>query len=147
MSVYWQSKQREKDLIIEEMLLDGIRKTETRIMQPIHEKILVRPFPPETETKSGIIIPPSVQERPSKATVIAVGGGVKDRPMVLQVGDTVFHVLNAGTPIEHEGELLYMLRDVDCLARIPEESARLTEKALHKTLELREETGVYINNY
>jgi chaperonin GroES len=88
-------------------------------MQPIHEKILVRPFPPETETKSGIIIPPSVQERPSKATVIAVGGGVKDRPMVLQVGDTVFHVLNAGTPIEHEGELLYMLRDVDCLARIP----------------------------
>lgn len=85
--------------------------------QPLHEKIIVLPFPPEKETGSGIIIPDTVQERPSKATVVAVGNGLKDRPMELQIGDVVFHVKNAGTQIP-ETEY-FILRDADCLCRIP----------------------------
>lgn len=90
-------------------------------IQPLHEKLMVLPFPPEKETKSGIIIPDSVQERPSKATVVATGKGLKDRPMEMQVGDIVFHVLNAGTPLEHEGITYYILRDADVLCRIPKD--------------------------
>lgn len=90
-------------------------------MKPLHEKLLVLPFPPEKETASGIIIPDSVQERPSKATVVAVGNGLKDRPMDMQVGDIVFHVKNAGTPITDEGVEYFILRDADCLCRIPKD--------------------------
>jgi chaperonin GroES len=88
---------------------------------PLHEKILVLPFPTEKETASGIIIPDTVQERPSRATVVAVGNGTKDRVMEMKVGDVVGHIKNAGTPIEVDGVLYYMLRDVDCHYRIPKD--------------------------
>ena len=88
-------------------------------IQPLHEKIIVLPFPIENQTKAGIIIPDTAQERPSKATVVAVGGGTKDRPMELEVGDVVFHIKNAGSPIDIDGVLHYILRDVDCQCRIP----------------------------
>lgn len=86
---------------------------------PLHEKIIVLPFPPEKETAAGIIIPDTAQERPSKATVMAVGNGTKDRAMDIQVGDIVGHIKNAGTPHEEDGKLYYILRDVDCHFRIP----------------------------
>ena len=88
-------------------------------IEPLHEKIIVLPFAKTEKTESGIIIPETAQERPSKATVVAVGGGTKDRPMEIGVGDIVFHIKNAGTPIEDDGVLYYFLRDVDCLGRIP----------------------------
>ena len=85
---------------------------------PVHEKILVRPFPVEEKTESGIIIPANAQERPSKATVLAVGEGIKDRPMEFKPDDVVYHVKNCGVPIEVDGEVLYLLRDIECLAKI-----------------------------
>jgi len=86
---------------------------------PLHEKILVLPFPPEKETEGGIIIPDTIQERPSKATVVAVGNGTVGRVMEMKVGDVVGHIKNAGTPVEVDGVLHYILRDVDCHYRIP----------------------------
>lgn len=84
--------------------------------QPLHEKIIVLPFPPDKETASGILIPDTVQERPSKATVVAVGKGLKDRPMEIKEGDIVFHVKNAGTQIPDTE--YFILRDADCLCRL-----------------------------
>ncbi len=92
--------------------------TEQLMPTPIHEKILVRPCAPDSVSEGGIIIPDSVQQRPDKAIVIKVGEGTKDRPMVIKEGQTVFHVKRAGTPIVHDKEVLYILRDVDCLAVI-----------------------------
>ena len=91
------------------------------IPQPLRDKIIVRPFPPETETTSGIFIPETVQKRPSKATVVAVGSGMKERPMVFLVGDTVSHIENAGESIELNGVEHFILRDVDCHYRIPKD--------------------------
>lgn len=88
---------------------------------PLHEKIMVLPFATNAKTSGGIIIPETSQERPSKATVVAVGKGTKDRPMELEVGDTVFHIKNAGSPVEVDGVLYYILRDVDCQCRIPKD--------------------------
>ncbi len=88
---------------------------------PLHDKIIVLPFPPEKETKGGIIIPDTVQERPSKATVVAVGDGTKDRVMVMKEGDVVGHIKNAGTPYVEDEILYYILRDVDCHYRIPKD--------------------------
>lgn len=85
-------------------------------VEPLHEKVLVKPFPPETVTTGGIIVPDSVKERPSKGTVIAVGKGIPERPMHIKKGQVVFHVKHAGIELEVDGEKCYLMRDTDCLA-------------------------------
>lgn len=83
-------------------------------VRALHDKILVRPVEQAKVTEGGIHLAESFMERPSKAVVLAVGEGVKDRPMEIKVGDVVLHIKNAGTPHEIDGETLYFLRDVDC---------------------------------
>ena len=90
-------------------------------IKPIGINILVRPFESTKVTAAGLVIPETAQERPSLATVVAVGEGLKDRPMVIQPEDVVYHVKNCGTPIACENEVLYFMKDVDVLARIPKE--------------------------
>jgi chaperonin GroES len=89
-------------------------------IQPLHEKIVVKPFPPEQISAGGIIVPDTVQERPSKATVVAIGTGLDNRPMTLKVGDIVFHVKNAGTPVRYNSEEYFVLRDVEVLCTLDE---------------------------
>lgn len=87
-------------------------------IEPLHEKIIVLPFPAEDKTTGGIIVPDSVKERPNKATVVAVGTGINERPMALKVGDVVLHVKGAGMEIECNGTKYYLMRDTDCLSKI-----------------------------
>lgn len=90
---------------------------------PFNEGILIRPFPKVEKTEGGVIIPDTVQERPSKATVLEVSEelnlrlkkeGVKDENL-LKTGDVIHHVKNCGTPIgqDEEGKELYMVRYVE----------------------------------
>ena len=88
------------------------------MIRPIHEKILVFPFPPDEMSEGGIIVPDSIKERPSKATIVAVGDGLKDRPMVLKEGDVVFHIKGAGTEIEERGNKYYLMTDRDILCTL-----------------------------
>lgn len=87
-------------------------------VEPLFEKVLIKPFPAEEKTVGGIIVPDSVKERPSKGTVVAVGGGTPDKPMILKEGDVVIHVKGAGTEVEENGEILFLMRDTDCLCRV-----------------------------
>ena len=80
--------------------------------------IVVKPYPPDDISEGGIVVPDSFKQRPSKAYVVSVGKEVNGRKMNFKEGDTVFHVKGAGTPEFHNGEMLYILRDVDCLAFI-----------------------------
>lgn len=88
---------------------------------PLHEKIIVLPFPKKEVTSGGLFIPETSQERPSKATVVAVGNGTKDRVMEMKIGDVVGHIKNAGIEHIEEGIVYYILRDVDCHYRIPKD--------------------------
>ena len=85
-------------------------------IKPLHEHIVIKPFPPDEVSDGGIIVPDSVKKRPSKATVIAVGKGLKDRPMEIHEGEVVFHIKDAGTLIEHEKQEYYIITDRDVLA-------------------------------
>lgn len=89
------------------------------IAKPIKDKILVLPFPPKETTESGIIIPESLRVRPSRATVISVGKGMKGRAMEIEEGDVVFHIEDAGTPLQKDGVTYYILSDSDIHCRIP----------------------------
>ncbi len=85
-------------------------------IQPLADRVLVRPAAVEEKTIGGIIIPDSAKEKPLQGDVIAVGNGTKDEPMVLAAGDRVLYGKYAGTEIEHEGEKYLIMRQADILA-------------------------------
>ncbi|MGM9837465.1 MAG: co-chaperone GroES [Paludibacteraceae bacterium] len=85
-------------------------------IQPLADRVLVKPAAAEEKTVGGIIIPDSAKEKPLQATVIAVGKGTKDEEMLLKPGDTVLYGKYAGTELEHEGEKYLIMRQSDVLA-------------------------------
>ena len=87
-------------------------------IQPLADRVLVRPMAAETTTASGIIIPDSAKEKPLRGAVLAVGQGTKDEQMVLNAGDEVLYGKYAGTEIEVDGEKLLIMRQSDVLAVI-----------------------------
>ncbi|MCE5173861.1 MAG: co-chaperone GroES [Bacteroidales bacterium] len=86
-------------------------------LQPLSDRVLVRPAAAEQKTASGIIIPDSAKEKPLKGEVIAVGPGTKDETMQVRVGDVVLFGKYAGTEIEVDGEKLLIMRQSDIFAK------------------------------
>lgn len=87
-------------------------------IQPLADRVLVAPLAAETTTASGLIIPDSAKEKPSKGTVVAVGKGTKDEAMTVTVGDTVLYGKYAGTELKLEGEDYLIMRESDIFAII-----------------------------
>lgn len=85
-------------------------------IQPLADRVLVRPVAAEEKTIGGIIIPDSAKEKPLRGEVIAVGNGTKDDAMVLNAGDQVLYGKYAGTELEYEGEKFLIMRQSDVLA-------------------------------
>ena len=87
-------------------------------IQPLADRVLVRPAAAEEKTVGGIIIPDSAKEKPLRGTVLAVGNGTKDEVMVLAEGDTILYGKYAGTELEFDGEKLLIMRQSDVLAKL-----------------------------
>ena len=87
-------------------------------IQPLADRVLVKPAAAETQTASGIIIPDSAKEKPLRGEVLAVGEGTKDEAMVLKAGDQVLYGKYAGTELEFDGEKFLIMRQSDVLAKI-----------------------------
>ena len=64
-------------------------------LKPLNENIIVKPIAEDEMTKSGIILPDTIdKEKPEKGEVIAIGAGKtldngQKAPMSVNVGDTV----------------------------------------------------------
>ncbi|MFY0687339.1 MAG: co-chaperone GroES [Cyclobacteriaceae bacterium] len=67
--------------------------------KPLADRVLVEPAAAEEKTASGIIIPDTAKEKPQKGTIIAVGTGKKDEPLVVKEGDVVLYGKYSGTEI------------------------------------------------
>ena len=87
-------------------------------IQPLADRVLITPAPAEEKTVGGIIIPDTAKEKPLQGTVVAVGEGKKDEPMILKEGDTVLYGKYAGTEIEYDGEKYLVMRQSDVVAII-----------------------------
>lgn len=87
-------------------------------IQPLADRVLVQPAAAEEKTIGGIIIPDSAKEKPLRGTVLAVGNGTKDEPMVLKEGDQVLYGKYAGTELEFEGEKYLIIKQQDVLAKL-----------------------------
>ena len=90
-------------------------------LQPLEDRIVVRPNDAEATTKSGLVIPDSAKEKPQQGEVLAVGAGRRSdtgdlMPMDVGVGDTVVYSKYGGTEITIEGEDLLILNARDVLA-------------------------------
>ncbi len=81
--------------------------------KPLADRVLVEPAPAEETTASGIIIPDSAKEKPLKGKIIAVGGGKKDEPMTVKVGDQVLYGQYSGTEIKLDGSTYLIMKEAD----------------------------------
>ncbi len=87
-------------------------------LQPLEDRVLVKPAAAEEKTLSGIIIPDTAKEKPQKGTVVAVGKGKKDEPMTVKNGDQVLYGKYSGTEITIDGEEYLIMREADIYAII-----------------------------
>jgi len=89
-------------------------------VEPIGERVLVKPVEEDSRTASGIILPETAKEKPQQGIVIAVGeiGYDDEEEPAVKVGDKVMFAKYGGTDIEIEGEKYLILDLTDILARI-----------------------------
>ena len=87
-------------------------------IQPLADRVLIKPAAAEEKTVGGIIIPDNAKEKPMRGEVIAVGEGTKDEAMILKAGDLVLYGKYAGTELELEGEKFLIMRQSEVLAKI-----------------------------
>ena len=86
--------------------------------KPLKDRVIVEPSQAEEKTAGGIIIPDTAKEKPQKGVVVAVGGGKKDEPMTLKVGDVVLYGKYSGTEVSIEGTTYLIMREDDIYAVI-----------------------------
>ena len=91
-------------------------------LQPLEDRIVVRPAAPEQTTASGLVIPDTATEKPQQGEVVAAGPGKRSDstgeiiPMDVSVGDVVVYSKYGGTEISSVGEDLLILNARDVLA-------------------------------
>ena len=91
-------------------------------LQPLADRLVVKPIEKDEVTKGGIFLPDTAKEKPQEGKVIAVGQGRlsddgKRIPMDIKVGDVVIYAKYGGTEIKVEDEELMILRESDILAK------------------------------
>ena len=91
-------------------------------LEPLGDRIVVKPIEEEQKTKSGIILPDTAKEKPQEGEVIAVGKGrlTEDGKRIapeVKVGDRVLYAKYGGTEIKLDGKELMILRESDILAK------------------------------
>lgn len=92
-------------------------------LRPLGDRVVVRPSDREETTKSGIVIPDTVKEKPQRGTVVAVGEGRRDEdgnriPMDVTAGSEVLFAKYSGTEFKLDDEDLLILSEKDILAII-----------------------------
>jgi chaperonin GroES len=93
-------------------------------LQPLEDRIVVRPGESEETTASGIVIPDTAKEKPQQGEVLAVGPGRRSEqtgelvPLDIGAGDTVVYSKYGGTEITIDGEDLLILTSRDVLAKV-----------------------------
>ena len=92
-------------------------------IQPLGDRVVVKPAAKEEVTKSGIVIPDTAKEKPQEGTVIAVGSGRLldngDRAAIdVREGNRVLFAKYGGTEFKLDGEEYLVLKESDILAII-----------------------------
>ncbi len=88
-------------------------------LKPLGDRIVVKPSTQEEVTKSGIVLPDTVEkEKKEEGEVIAIGSGEKIAKLNLKVGDTVIFGKYSGDEVTLADIEYKVLKDEDVLAVI-----------------------------
>ena len=89
-------------------------------LEPLDDRIVVKPGEEETTTASGIVIPDTAKEKPQEGEVVAVGPGRFEDgarvPVDVKVGDRVLYSKYGGTEVKVGGDEYLVLSARDVLA-------------------------------
>ena len=93
-------------------------------LNPLHDRVVVKPLEAEEKTKGGIILPDTAKEKPVEGTVVAAGPGkISDNgelvKMTIKVGDKVLYGKYSGTDVTIDGEEYLIMRESDIFAIVP----------------------------
>jgi chaperonin GroES len=91
-------------------------------LQPLADRLVVKPIEVEEKTKAGIYLPDTAKEKPQEGEVVAVGPGRlsddgKRIAMDIKVGDIVIYAKYGGTEIKLDDVEYMILRESDILAK------------------------------
>ena len=91
-------------------------------IQPLGDRVLVKPIEQKETKRSGIIIPDTAKEKPQEGRVVAVGPGRVEDGKVIAVavkkGDRILFGKYSGTEIKLDGEEHIIMREEDILGVI-----------------------------
>ncbi|HOE81232.1 MAG TPA: co-chaperone GroES [bacterium] len=93
-------------------------------LQPLHDQVIIKPLTAEEKTKSGIILPDTInKDRPEQGEVIAVGPGRlldngQRAPMSVKVGDKVVFKKYSTEDLKLDGQEYVVVAERDILAII-----------------------------
>ena len=86
-------------------------------LQPVGDRVLVRPLTEAEVTASGIVLPNSVdREKKAEGEIIAIGDGEEVKKLNVKVGDTIVFGKYAGDDLEFAKEDLKFLKHDEVLA-------------------------------
>ena len=90
-------------------------------LRPLGDRVVIKPTAREEMTKSGIVLPDTVKEKPQEGTIIAAGPGKvlddgKREPMDVKSGDKVLYAKYAGTEFKIDEDELLIVSQKDILA-------------------------------
>jgi chaperonin GroES len=100
-------------------------------LRPLGDRVMVKPVEKEKMTKSGIVIPDTVKEKPQEGIVEAVGTGrILDNgtrvPMELEVGDKVLYARYSGSEFKLDEIEYLIIPERDVLAIVENGKSRRT---------------------
>ncbi|SDF11602.1 co-chaperone GroES [Sporomusa acidovorans] len=93
------------------------------MIKPLGDRVVIEALAKEEVTKSGIVLPDTVKEKPQEGKIIAVGTGKtleNGQKVALDVkaGDKVIFSKYAGTEVKVEGKEYLIISERDILAVI-----------------------------
>jgi chaperonin GroES len=90
-------------------------------LQPLGDRLVVKPIAKEEVTKGGIYLPDTAKEKPQEGEIVAAGPGRmtdegKRIAMEVKVGDRVIYSKYGGSEIKIDDVDMIILRESDILA-------------------------------
>jgi chaperonin GroES len=85
-------------------------------IHPLADRIVLEQLEQEEQTKSGIILPDSAQEKPKMAKVLGVGAEVKE----VKEGDVVLYKSYGPDDVKVDGKEYMIAKEEDILATVKE---------------------------
>ena len=115
-------RRRRADLVIFKIKMTEMTGGVEVKLQPLGDRIIVKPLDAEEKTAGGIVLPDTAKEKPQEGKVVAVGKGKKlddgsIQALEVKVGDRILYGKYSGTEIStKEGDELLIMKEDDVLA-------------------------------